>query len=193
MVRAEYDLTVSLASNKKSVQVQLGPRTYSLSLSKAFSIAHEFIRRKQYKAASQVCRALVQSRHLGPRAVIMLARCKAGLNSYSSCNKLLRTLFTAEDSPVAERLHTAFVYHHLGLRADAIRELTQVAHDRPDLPTVCLLLGDLYAAAGRKDRAMHCWQLAVQRDHHGGAVAHEARRGLSTLGRKAQSKRSPDR
>lgn len=123
----------------------------------------------------------------------MLACCKAGLNRYSSCNKLLRTLFAAEGSPVAERLHTAFVYRNLGLRADAIRELTQVAQNRPDLPTVCLLLGDLYEAIGQKQRAIQCWRLAIQRDDPGGAVALVARQGLSALARQGQPPGAPSR
>jgi hypothetical protein len=187
MVRSRSRVTVSLATDTKQVHLQIGPKTYSLSLSKAFSVAHEFMCRKNYTAASQVCEALVQSGSLGPRATIMLACCKAGLKDYFSCNELLRSLFAAQDTPVAEGLHTAFVYGRLGMRSDAIRELAKVADDRPDLPTVCLLLGDLFAAVGHNDKAVQCWRLAIQRDQRDGSVAREAQKGLSILLKQSQS------
>jgi hypothetical protein len=192
MVHAVIDFTVSLASDKTSVYLQVGPKSYNLSVSKAFSTAHEFFCRKKYGPASQICEALVQSESLGPQAAILLACCKVRLKDYSSCSEVLRTIFGANDTAVAEGLHTAFVYGALGMRSDAIRELAKIADDRPDLPTLYLLLGDLLIAAGQKDKAARCWQLAVQRDPRGGPIAREAQRGLSILLKQARPKQ-PER
>lgn len=188
MVRAESKLTVLLARDKNRVHVRVGAKTYKLSLPRAFLVAHEFMRSKHYEAASRVCEALVQSGALGPRAAILLARCRAGLKDYSACNELLRTALAAADIPTADALHTAFVYANLGMRSEAIRELARVAHDRPDLPTVCLLLGDVFATLGEKDQAGRCWRLAIQRDTRNGSVARAAQKGLSSLQNQLQSR-----
>ena len=111
----------------------------------------------------------------------MLAYCKARLKEYTLCSEVLHMLFGEKQAAVAEALHTAFVYSNLGLWPDTIRELAKVADDRPDLPSVCLLLGDLFAGLGRRDKALRCWRLAIQRDQPNGSVASEAQRELAAL------------
>jgi tetratricopeptide (TPR) repeat protein len=190
MTPAEPDFAASLTDDKMQIRVRFGHKTYCLSLSKAFTFAHELACRKKYHDAARVCEALVQSEHVGARASIMLAFCKARMKDYSSCSELLRKLFGEDNAAVAEALHTAFVYINLGLLSDAIRELATVADGRPDLPSACLLLGDLFAGVGQRKKAIQCWQLAIQRDQPDGSVASEARREVAALLGQGQSPRS---
>jgi len=98
----------------------------------------------------------------------MLARCHAGLEHYEACRELLESVFDESgDSPV-EDLQAAFVCRKLGMIDAAIRELSAVVRDHDDLPTTCLSLGDMLAAAGRHDKAGACWKLAIKRDTRNG-------------------------
>jgi hypothetical protein len=76
----------------------------------------------------------------------------------------------------AEWLHTAFVYLGVGMWTDGAMELSKVVRRCPDLPVVCLILGDVLAILRRRTKAVKCWQLAIARDRGGGPVATTARR-----------------
>lgn len=59
----------------------------------------------------------------------MLAQCEAGLRHFDACSEILTAAFEGEDKPIAEELHTAFVFHKLGLRDDAIRRREQAGDE----------------------------------------------------------------
>jgi len=111
----------------------------------------------------------------------MLANCQVGMQNHAACHELLKGAFEGENSPLVEDLQAAFVYHKLGMESDAVREMLKVVERYEGLPTACLLLGDLFAAKGKKKKAAHCWELAVKRDRPDGAVALAARKQLDTL------------
>jgi hypothetical protein len=67
------------------------------------------------------------------------------------------------------------------MRWDAARELVGVVNERTDLPSLCLLMGDLFASLGKTRKAILCWQLAMKRDMNGGLVANAAKEELVKL------------
>jgi hypothetical protein len=92
MVPTEPNLAISLTNDKTRVHVRIGPKAYSLSLSRAFAFAHELVCRKKYQGAAQICDALVQSKHLGARASIMLAFCKARMKDRMAAGCVVSSL-----------------------------------------------------------------------------------------------------
>ena len=97
----------------------------------------------------------------------------------------LNLSFPEEKRPVADRLHDAFAYHGLGVKTDTLQELISLSNEYKDLPTVCLILGDIFAEVKNLRQAALCWKLAVQRDGKEGIVAQAAREVLRRLKRKA--------
>jgi predicted Zn-dependent protease len=164
-----------------TIRLQAGSRTYQMSLSRAFRLAHSLLRGREYKVAGKLLEALLRNGGPGPRTSILLAYCKAGEHDYAACNALLKEILTGEQESTIDRLQAAFVFNSVGMRSDAVRELTRVAHERSDLPTTWLLLGDLFAAAGKMKKAALCWMQAIRRDQAGGWVARAAREELGRL------------
>ena len=120
----------------------------------------------------------------GPRAQIMLARCEAAKSSFAGCREALATVFHGERQTVADELKGAFVFCSLGMRADALRTILELASCYPEYPTNCLLLGDIFRADGNAAKAKKCWQLAVKRDRLRGALAMAAKRQLERLAKR---------
>jgi tetratricopeptide (TPR) repeat protein len=127
---------------------------------------------------------LDEARPNDQRVRVMLARCQAGLEDYEACKDLLENAFDAGDSSPVEELQAAFVYRGLGMMDAAIRELIGLVKEHPDLPTACLSLGDMFAAAGKPDKASACWELAIKRDSRNGLVAKAAYKQLRKLKKK---------
>jgi len=185
MIRAKPTFEVLVPTNGH-VPVRLGDKTYSLSPQRAFFEGYCLLRAGQYEEAAMIFNAIPAAGVHPRRSAIMLARCKAGLREYETCLELLRSAFAGEPEQVADALHTAFIYDAMGMLTDAIRELAQVARVRPDLPTPCLLLGDLFARVGMQGNAARSWKVAMERDNVGGAVADAAKKRLSELVPKPQ-------
>ena len=162
------------------LNVRAAGKTYSLDFRQAFRFGYTLLRTRKFKDACHVFEAMTHSEAPGPLARIMLAYCKAGLKDYATSNALLCQVFADDEKAKADQLHTAFVYLSVGMWADAIEELTKLARQCPDLPAICLLLGDMLASQGRRTKAILCWRLAVARDHDDGAVAAVARQLVSS-------------
>jgi tetratricopeptide (TPR) repeat protein len=113
-------------------------------------------------------------------AAIMLAYCKAGLRDYAASNALLCEAFGDGEKTKAEQLHATFVYLSLQMWPDAAEELTALAREYPDLPVICLLLGDLLLIQRKPTKAILYWQQAAKRDHDGGTVAMVARQLIAS-------------
>jgi hypothetical protein len=99
------------------------------------------------------------------------AFCEAALLHFDECRKPLAQVFDEDRLEVDAALHAAFVSYHVGIRQDALKTMAELVDKRRDLPTVCLLLGNMLGSAGQMEMAKKCWSLAVQRDRPGGAVA----------------------
>lgn len=165
----------------KSFSIPIGGQRHELTYEQAFAFGHSLIQGGHVAEADKIFRELAKVVDRGPRARIMLARCRAELEDFETCEKILQFLFKGEDEPVAEELQAAFVFHKIGMRSDAIRAMAKVVEGFQNLPTACLLLGDLFASAGKVEKATYCWNLAIQRDRKGGAVSLTASRQLAGL------------
>jgi hypothetical protein len=162
---------MATAASEYRLKVRVAGKTYSLDLQQAFHFGYMLVRQRRYRRATQVFDAMAHSGRSNTLATIMLAYCKALLKDYEATQDLLIAAFPGNRITVAEQLHTAFVYVSLGMWADAVAALSEVARQYDDLPIVCLLLGDLLASQGTRADAITCWRLAVARDHKDGAVA----------------------
>lgn len=161
--------------------VERNGKRAALNYQEVFGLGHSLFLAHKYHAAQDVFAQLSKIRGHGPRAKVMLARCKAELESFEACRDLLQSIFDGDQEQIAEDLQGAFVFHTIGLNDDAIRELVKVIKNYPDFPTALLYLGDLYLEKGNREKAEFCWKLAVKRDRKGGAVALAARKQLARL------------
>jgi hypothetical protein len=174
-----------LAIQESRIRLQIGDRSYHLDPQKAFVFAHTLILKKEYDKAAAVLQAVVASKVEHPRPAILLAYCQASLKNYAASHDLLELSFPDEQRSVADRLHDAFAYHGLGVKSDTLQELVGLANEYKDLPTVCLILGDIFAEVKNLRQAALCWKLAVERDGKGGIVSQAAREVLRRLKHKA--------
>jgi tetratricopeptide (TPR) repeat protein len=180
MIRNMPKMTVSVTKEKR-IRMVVGSKTREVSLDGALSYAYWLIKAGHYGPAATICAPVIQFASHAARAAILLARCEAGLRNYAASDRILHSRFATQDAPLAEELQAAFVYDSLGLHRDAVHELAAVAQAHPDLPTVCLLLGDWYARLGYRDRAIACWKAAIQRDRQNGSAAQAALGELARL------------
>src|SRR5262249_32387466 len=116
-------------------------------------------------------------------------------NDFAACSTTLAAAFEDDKESISENLHSALVFQRLGFRSDAIDTLGQLVARFAGLPTVCLLLGDLFAVQGDRSKAGDCWTMSLKRDRLQGGVALAARRRLKStqsqqtvLGSEARSK-----
>jgi thioredoxin-like negative regulator of GroEL len=180
--RQNSDRRLKISAGKDGTfLVQRGHNKQELTFDQVFSLGHSFFHAGDYQPAHDLFAVLSRIRGRGPRAKIMLARCKAELDSFEKCEEILHTIFRGEQEPIAEEFQAAFVFHTMGLREEAIRELVKLVKEYPDLPSACLFLGDLFQHAGKPDKAAYCWKLAVRRDCSGGAIATTAKKQLARL------------
>jgi thioredoxin-like negative regulator of GroEL len=176
--------------------VRRGTQKAELSFQQVFSLGHSLFQSGHYARAQDVFAVLGRVRGRGPRAKIMLARCKAEIESFEACSQILQTIFEGEQEPIAEELQGAFVFHTMGMQNDAIREMVKAVREYPDFPTALLCLGDLYLEKGDHAKATYCWKLAIKRDRNGGAIAVSAQKQLKRLNariKKAKTKMATKR
>jgi hypothetical protein len=171
---------MTTATHDYHLTVRAAGKTYSLDFRQAFFFAYSLARTRKFKEASPIFETLMRSDEDGLLATIMLAYCKAGLRDYAASSELLRAVFPEDANEKADQLHTAFVYVSVGMWADAVQELAAMAKECPDLPVICLLVGDLMLSQRKQTKALMCWKLAVARDHGNGAVAATAKRLFSS-------------
>ena len=167
-----------LVTQESRIRLQVGERGYLLDPQRAFVFAHTLIVKREYDKAATVLKAVVGSNVEHPRPAILLAYCQAALQEFAASHDLLELSFPEDRRPVANRLHDAFAYHSLGVKRDTLQELISLSNEYKDLPTVCLILGDLFAEVKNFRQAALCWKLAVQRDGKEGIVAQAAREVL---------------
>jgi hypothetical protein len=165
-----------LATHEYHLNVHTASKDYSLDFRQAFRFGYTLLRTRKFKEAAQIFEAMARADVCGKLVTTMLACCKAGLRDYTASSSLLCQVFVDENErEKANQLHTSFVYMSVGMWADAIEELAAMARQYPELPAICLLLGDLFALQHKRTKAVLSWRLAVARDQNDGAVATVAR------------------
>ena len=169
---------------------EIGEKKFTLDFPHAFALGDALYEAGRLEAARLVFETLTKATDRGPRAKIRLAQCEAALKHFVACSEILEAAFIGEDKPIVEDLQTAFVFHKLGFRDDAIRALTKLAIKFESIPTLCLVLGDLFAEEGNHKKARTCWNLAIKRDLLQGGVALSARRRLKAQSQTKSSKNS---
>jgi hypothetical protein len=168
------------ATHEHHLNIRAAGKTYNLDFRQAFRFGYTLLRTQKFKDAASVFEAMM---HLGDHdhlAAIMLAYCKAGLRDYAASNALLCEAFGDGEKTRAEQLHATFVYLSLQMWPDAVQELAAMAEECPDLPVICLLLGDLLLIQRKPTKAVQCWRLAGKRDASSGAVAMVARQLIAS-------------
>jgi hypothetical protein len=156
----------------------IGGKSLLLDYPHAFALGDQLLQSGHVTTAKAIFETLVKTPHRGPRAKIMLALCQARLKEFAACSTTLTAAFEDDKQSISENLHSALVFQKLGFRSDAIDTLSRLVTRFAGLPTVCLLLGDLFALQGDGNKASACWTMALKRDHLQGGIALAARRRL---------------
>jgi thioredoxin-like negative regulator of GroEL len=159
----------------------IGDKEHILTYQQAFSYGHTLLEAGHLEKAVSIFKMLAKVSHKGPRAKIMLARCQAGLAHFAACQEVLDAVFEGAERPIAEELQNAFVFYKIGMHTEAIRSLAALANKYHSLPTLCLVLGDMFHADGKTEKAELCWRLAIKRDRLSGEVALTARKQIAKL------------
>lgn len=165
------------------IKVRLGSTERVLSEDQLFVFGHVLLNGGHGKEALHVFKILSEHRPKDRRVKVMLARAEASVEHFDLCHSILESIFADHDDATIDELHSAFVYHRLGMIHEAVKELAKAIKEHPDMPTACLCLGDEFAAEGIYDKAKRCWELAIQRDSKNGPVAKAAARQLEELRR----------
>lgn len=161
------------------IELTINGQAYRLTYDKAFALGCAILKQGHAEQASKVFERLEAFTDRGPRAAILWAFCEAAAKQFAKCSAILSQALDGESPEVAETLHDVFVYYHVASRQEAIRNLADLVNQHHELPTLCLLLGDMLAAADNPSLACKCWKLAVRRDRADGAVAAVAKQRLA--------------
>jgi hypothetical protein len=160
------------------IEFRLGEKDYRLLYEQAFVLAYALFEQGHTEIAAKLFERLESIEDRGPRAFIMQAYCEAAALHFDECSKPLVKIFDGESKSLAADLHNAFISYHVGIREEALNAMIELVNTHRELPTLCLLLGDMFRAAGRLEMAQKCWKLAIQRDGSNGSVAVLAARHL---------------
>jgi tetratricopeptide (TPR) repeat protein len=184
---SEHSDTRPLTPAPAKLELNIGSKVQAVSYEQAFSLAFTLIDEKRYEHAARLFERLQQFADRGPEAFIMQAFCEAAALHFDTCSKPLAATFDGENRSLAAELHNAFISYHVGIRQDAITALAELVNRNRDLPTLCLLLGDMLRAMGKTDQARKCWSLAIKRDLPNGSVAIVAARHIQSLAKKLRA------
>ncbi len=167
------------------VEIAIDGKPHQLRFDQAFALGCDLLEKGLTREAGKLFERLEEFPNRGPRAFIMQAFCEAATMNFEKCSRPLKKALDGKDPSVAEALHAAFVSYHVGIRQDALVSMTKLVNAHTELPTLCLILGNMLRKEGNLPLAERCWSMAVKRDRTGGAVAAAAMRRL-----KRYSKRS---
>lgn len=170
------------------IEVVIDGRPQRLRYDKAFVLACALLEKGQLDEASKLFERLEDFVDRGPRAFIMQAFCEAASLHLEKCSESLAEAFEGEDRSIADALQSAFVSFHVGIRQDALKTMTDLVNAHHELPTLCLLLGNMLKKDHKIPLAKKCWKMAIQRDRTGGAVAAAATRQLKKYSADAAGK-----
>jgi tetratricopeptide (TPR) repeat protein len=160
------------------IELVIGGKRCRRTYEQAFALGCALLEKGHIDDAAKLFERLEEFPDRGPRAFIMQAFCEAAAMRFEESSKQLTDVFSGEHQEIAKVLQNAFVSFHVGIRQDALETMTELVNTHRDLPTLCLLLGNMLRAADRLALARKCWSLAIHRDRPGGAVAAAAMRRL---------------
>jgi len=160
------------------IELTINGELHKLPYEKAFSLGCSLLQQGLPDQGIKVFEKLEPFTDRGPRAFILRAFCEAAIKDFAQCSAALSRAFESESIEVGTTLHEAFVFYHVGSRQEALKALADLANEHHELPTLCLLLGDLLEA-DNAPLARKCWKLAVRRDRPDGAVAAVAKQRLA--------------
>jgi hypothetical protein len=183
---------VSGAVAPAEIELTINGEPHRLSYERAFALGCTLLNKGQTEHASKVFERLEAFTDRGPRAFIMRAFCEASAGHFDRCSAALCQAFPGDSLEVAETLHSVFVFYHVASRKEAIRDLIELVNRHRELPTLCLLLGDMLAAAENALLARKCWKQAVRRDRAEGAVAAVAKKRLTQADMTGGAESPPD-
>ncbi len=165
----------------RTMEFLIDKKRYRLTYEQAFALGHQLWRRNKPRESARVLQKLCQWQPDCQGARLLFARGLARLGRYDSCNELLQAAFADIEGSLAAQVQDALVMWTLGERKEAIRDLTTIARDHDDLPSICLILGDLWEQSGDHERACALWALAARRADRRGPIAYSARCQIATL------------
>ncbi len=171
----------SLGLMPATFDVQFGGTVRAVTYEQAFVLAFALIDQKEFENTAQLFERLQKFTDHGLRAFIMQAFCEAAALHFDRCSKPLATTFDGNNQSLVTDLRNVFISYHAGIPQDAIYRLTELVNRNRELPTICLILGDMFRTMGKDDLAQKCWSLAVKRDWPNGAVALVAAQHLHKL------------
>jgi hypothetical protein len=153
------------------IAITINGQTRRVAYEQAFALGCSLLKAGQAANAAKLFERLEEFIDRGPRAFIMQAFCEAAALHFDDCNRPLNEAFKGQQNNIVSALHNAFISYHVGIRQDALNAMIGLVNEHRDLPTLCLLLGDMMEEANHLPMAKKCWSLAVHRDRPGGAVA----------------------
>ena len=165
-----------------SIELTVGGQKRAVTYEQAFALACGLLENDRIEDASRIFRRLEEFTDRGPRAFIMHAFCESAAKHFDASKEQLDAAFEGQDPKLAATINDAFVYYHVAGRQDGMRMLGEIIDTHEELPTLCLLLGNMLEASGNAALAKRCWSLAVHRDREGGAVAAVAMHRLRHAG-----------
>jgi hypothetical protein len=160
------------------IKFRVGKEVRELTYQQAFVFGHELMVQKKYDLADAIFGKLCAIPEHGPRAHLLSAICKVGKSDSQAARAILDTAFSSERGLLAAEIHDIIVNSRMGFKEDARHDLAMLASAHEELPTLCLWLGDLFAVDNELQQARKYWEMAMRRDHRGGAAALAAMRQL---------------
>ncbi len=182
----EKAVAPAIAKSPASFRFVINEKEYDMTFERAFTYAHRLLKKRNYEVAGAIFEKLTAATDRGPRALIMLAICRAGMSDYKGSHDVLDRAFPGEDSVMAAELQDIVVMSRMGFKKDAMQDLVRLVNEHKELPTLCLWLGDMLEAKQELAKARQCWQLAIKRDRPKGAIAQAAKKQLLKYSKQRQ-------
>ncbi|MFO0977984.1 MAG: hypothetical protein U0996_16380 [Planctomycetaceae bacterium] len=155
--------------------VRRGDRCEQWTYETLFDYGHRLLMKGKYDSGAAVFAELASAKDYEPKASVFLAWCHAMRDDYAGSSATLsRALPRDMYGDVASRLHDLFVLWRVGLFLDVKKELTQLAAGHPELPSLCLLLGDLLKTCGADRLSRRFYRKAIELDRPDGAISRSA-------------------
>lgn len=160
------------------IELTINGHVHRLAYEQAFVLGFTLLEKGSAEDASKVFSRLEAFTDRGPRAFIMHAFCECAARNYEGSKASLDAVFDGEQGEIAAALQDAFVSCHVGIRKEGLATIASLIDEHRNLPSLCLLLGNLLKSGNNHELAQRCWSLAVQRDRPNGAVAAAAMRHM---------------
>lgn len=97
------------AADTPSFKLRIGTDAHTLGLEEALQLAHALLKARRYDFAVRICEVVLHCDANISQAAILLACCKAGLQEYAICNRILQAVCDGDDGHLAEQVETALL------------------------------------------------------------------------------------